>query len=380
VCDKIDSSFITFLIRRQDFVEVIVKEIVHGGDIYSNRDIPENKKLIDFSANINPFGMPQEVKRAIMDNIDVYSNYPDPLCRDLINDISKHENIPAEQIICGNGAADIIYRIAAAIKPKKTLLTAPTFSEYEEAVRTVDSSIIYYFLLEKNGFNLDQGVFDKIETSIDLMFLCNPNNPTGIPIDKEMVMEIAARCKVNKTILVVDECFNEFLENSQDYSIADKLADFDNVIVLKAFTKIYAMAGIRLGYGLCSNKAIIERLYKAGQPWNVSVVAQKCGVAALKETEYVRQTKLLIKENRVYLMLQLSLLGLKVSESKANYILFKTEKKHLLHELEKYGIMIRSCGNYIGLNDKYFRIAVKSKEDNEYLIECLNKIFKKVGL
>jgi len=350
-----------------------VEKLFHGGDIYSKRDIPKNTKLIDFSANINPLGMPQEVKRAIIDNIDLYNNYPDPLCAELINEISKHENIPAEQVICGNGAADIIYRIAAAIKPKITLLTAPTFSEYEEAVKTVNSSVRYHFLLEKNGFNLDQSIFDKLEPSVDLMFLCNPNNPTGIPIDKEIVMEIAARCKVNKTILVVDECFNDFLENSRDYSIIEELGDFDNVIVLKAFTKIYAMAGIRLGYGLCSNKDIIDRLYKAGQPWNVSVIAQKCGIAALKETEYVTQTKMLIKENREYLISKLKLLGLKVFESQANYILFKTKNKLLQHELEKCGILIRSCGNYVGLNDTYFRIAVKAKEDNEHLVRSMEQ-------
>lgn len=350
-----------------------MKKLFHGGDIYSKRDIPENKKLIDFSANINPLGMPQEVKRAIIDNIDLYSNYPDPLCRDLIDEISKHENIPSEYIVCGNGAADIIYRIAGAIKPKTTLLTAPTFSEYEEAVKTVNSSVRYHYLLEEDGFNLDQSIFDKLTSDIDIVFLCNPNNPTGLLIEKEMLLKIAAQCKVNKTILVVDECFNDFPENSQDYSIVEELGDFDNVIVLKAFTKIYAMAGIRLGYGLCSNKDIIDRLYKAGQPWNVSVIAQKCGVAALKVTEYVTQTKLVIKENREYLISKLKLLGLKVFESKANYILFKTENKILQHELEKCGILIRSCGNYVGLNDTYFRIAVKTKEDNEYLIRSMEQ-------
>lgn len=354
-----------------------MKQLSHGGDIYSKRDIPKDKMIIDFSANVNPLGMPIAVKRAIIDSIDDFSNYPDPLCRDLINEISKHENIPAEYIVCGNGSADIIYRIAAALKPKMTLLPAPTFSEYEESVKTESSSIKYHFLLEKNQFNLDQSIFDKITSDIDIMFLCNPNNPTGILTEKEMVLKIAAQCKANKVVLVVDECFIEFLENSQEYSIVDKLDAFDNVIVLKAFTKIYAMAGIRLGYGICSNTDIIDRLYKAGQPWNVSVIAQKSGIAAIRQTEYVKQTKSIITKNREYLMSELSLLGLKVFESKANYILFKSKNRLLHQDLEKYGILVRTCSNYKGLDDSYFRIAVKSKEDNEYLIKSLKKIFDK---
>jgi len=351
-----------------------MRQLIHGGDIYSKRDIPQNKKLIDFSANVNPLGMPLAAKRAIIDNIYNFSSYPDPLCRDLIDKISKYENIPAEYIVCGNGAADIIYRIASALKPKMALLTAPTFSEYKESLKTVDSSIRYHYLLENDEFNLDKSIFDKLESDVDIMFLCNPNNPTGIQIEKEMVLKIASQCKSNKIVLVVDECFIEFLENSQDYSIVNKLGDFENVIVIKAFTKIYAMAGIRLGYGICSNKDIIDRIYNAGQPWNVSVVAQKCGIAVLKETEYVRQTKMIIKQNREYLMAELRLLGLKLFESKANYILFKSKNKLLHRELEKYGILIRPCNNYMGLDDTYFRIAVKAREDNEYLIKSLERI------
>lgn len=354
-----------------------MKELVHGGDIYSKRAIQGNRKLLDFSANINPLGLPPGVKRAIIDSMDDFSNYPDPLCRALIDEISKYENVPSEYIVCGNGAVDIIYRIAAAIQPRTALLTAPTFSEYEEAVRTVNSSIRYHYLLENNQFTIDQSIFEQIKPDIDVMFLCNPNNPTGILLDKAMILKIAARCKENNTILVVDECFNEFLENSQYYSMINELSDFDNVIVLKAFTKIYAMAGIRLGYGICSSRNIIGRLLDAGQPWSVSVVAQKCGVAAIKETDYVKQTKLFIKKNREYLMSELKLLGLKVFDAKANYILFKSENKRLHRELERYGVLVRPCGNYVGLDDSYYRIAVRAKEDNEYLIKSMQEILEK---
>lgn len=351
-----------------------MKQLTHGGDIYSKRDIPENKKLIDFSANVNPLGMPQAVKRAIIDNIDAFSNYPDPLCRDLIDEISIHENVPKEYIACGNGAADIIYRITATIKPKIALLPAPTFSEYEQSLKIVNSSIRYHHLLENEGFILDERILDKLSPDVDLMFLCNPNNPTGIPIKKEIVLKIAYHCKKNNTVLVVDECFIDFLEDTHEYSIARELSNLKNVIVLKAFTKIYAMAGIRLGYCLCSDNEIIDRIYNQGQPWNVSVIAQKCGVAALKETDYVKKTKKIIKQNREYLIKNLRLLGFEVFDAKANYILVKSENKLLQSELEKEGILIRSCANYVGLNGSYFRIAVKSEADNEFLLKNLKKV------
>lgn len=353
-----------------------MRQLTHGGDIYSQRDIPENKKLIDFSANVNPLGMPPAVKRAIIENIDAFSNYPDPLCRELIEEISIYENVPNGNIVCGNGAADIVYRIASVIKPKVTLLPAPTFSEYQQAVETVNSTIKYHYLSEDKGFLIDEEILDLLSPEVELMFLCNPNNPTGVPVEKELVLSIADRCKLNNTFLVVDECFVDFLDNSQKFSIVKELKGYDNVIVLKAFTKIYAMAGIRLGYGICSNNEVIEKIHSTGQPWNVSVIAQKCGVAALKELNYINQTKIIIKQNREYLIERLRMQGLKVFNSKANYILFKSENKRLQRALEKEGILIRSCANYIGLNDSFFRIAVKAREDNDYLIKSLEKILK----
>ena len=252
-------------------------------------------------------------------------------------------------------------------------MTAPTFSEYEEATKIFGSIIEYHYLHKENGFRLDETIFESIIPGIDLMFLCNPNNPTGVLTEKDMVLKLAEKCKASNTMLVVDECFIDFLENPKDYSIVDQLNSFKNVIVLKAFTKIFAMAGIRLGYGICADTDMINRLCSVGQPWSVSVVAQKCGVAALKELEYVRRTRLLIDENRRYLIEKLRDLGLEVFDSKANYIIFRTNHKTILKDLERFGILIRTCGNYVGLDDTYYRIAVKSREDNEYLIECIKK-------
>jgi histidinol-phosphate aminotransferase len=349
-----------------------LKKLVHGGDIYSYND----RKIIDFSANVNPLGLPRSVKKAISDNIEAYTNYPDPLSRELKQAFLKYEGITPDNIVFGNGAADIIFRLVLAIKPKKALLLAPTFSEYETALKICDCEILHHFLTDENGFVLDDNIFNKITSDIDIMFICNPNNPTGIAIEKEFVLEIAKKCLDNNIILVVDECFNEFLEHNYKYSVYSYIDEYKNIIILKAFTKTYAMAGIRLGYAFCSNKILIEKITNMLQPWSVSTVASKCGAVALGEKDYLIEAKKLIFKNRKYLICELECFGFKVYNSMANYIFFKADDFELTNKLEKYGILIRSCANYIGLEKGYYRIAVKKSCDNEFLIECLKEIVK----
>ena len=319
-----------------------MKELIHGGDIYSF-----NKNIIDFSANINPLGMPLSVKKAIIDNIENYKAYPDPLCRSLRKALAKKEKTSMENILCGNGAADIIFKIALGIKPKKALILAPTFSEYEEALKLVNCKINYYKLKEENNFFIKDDILNYLNEEIDIIFL-----------------------------MVVDECFMDFIYDEENYSISSYINNFKNLIILKAFTKIYAMAGIRLGYMLSSNEEIINKISSIGQPWSVSSVAAFSGEAALKEEEFVNKTKLYIKENREFLKKELENLGFKVFNSKANYIFFKSNILNLKEYLKEKGVLIRSCNNYIALNKDYYRIAVKSKEDNKILIKCLKELIK----
>ena len=176
--------------------------------------------------------------------------------------------------------------------------------------------------------------------------------------------------------VIIDECFSDFLEEEEKYSVVPCLQDYKNIFILKAFTKMYAMAGIRLGYGISFNKELIQKVSGIGQPWSVSTVAQKAGVQALKEIEFVNKTKFIIKENRQYLIKEIRTLGFKVYDSKVNYVLFKSSVKDLKLKLEKYGILIRSCSNYKNLDDSFYRIAVKSKEDCERFINSLKEIIK----
>ncbi|MEG0923606.1 MAG: histidinol-phosphate transaminase [Anaerovoracaceae bacterium] len=345
----------------------MIKE-VHGGNIYKY-----DHKVFDFSANLNPLGMPMEVKQAIIDNIDKYQSYPDTLNRELAKALGEFHNISWEKICCGNGAADIIFRIALGLKPKKALIISPTFSEYEEALEIVDCQANHYILKETNGFVVDEGLLKVIDSGYDMMFICNPNNPTGIPICREFMLSLAERCKENNTILVVDECFTEFLLEEEKYAIIDKIDSLKNVIILKAFTKIYAMAGVRLGYSVCGDVNIANTINQTLQPWSVSTIASKAGVAALKLQDFVRETKLYIDTNRKFLLNEMSRLGVKTYNSMANYIFFWSDID-LCKEFSKYNILLRSCSNYITLDENYYRIAVRTNEENQYFIDCLEKI------
>ncbi|WP_425757429.1 pyridoxal phosphate-dependent aminotransferase [Ihubacter sp. rT4E-8] len=341
---------------------------VHGGNIYKF-DHP----IYDFSANLNPLGMPEEVKQAIISHIDSYESYPDPQNRELTDALSRYHGVPASSICCGNGAADIIFRTALALRPKKALLVSPTFSEYQQALETVDCQVIHSLLTEENGFQPDEKLLADIDDSLDMMFICNPNNPTGIPVPRTLMLAICQQCQKCDVQLVIDECFTEFLDAEDQYSVMADLHRFENVIILKAFTKIYAMAGLRLGYCVCGSEETAEQIRGSLQPWAVSTVAAKAGCAALELTGFVEKTRAYIHENRTLLMDGLKRLGYEVYPSAANYIFFKSSRD-LIKPLLEWDIMVRSCSNYVTLDEQYYRIAVRTREENTYFLKCLEKV------
>lgn len=352
----------------------MMKEI-HGGNIYKF-----DHRIYDFSANLNPLGMPHEVKQALIDNIDKYENYPDPWNRELTAALSRYHGVDPGCICCGNGAADIIFRTVLALNPKKALIVSPTFSEYGEALATVGCRIDHFLLREEQGFRLNKDVLEAIDPSCDMMFLCNPNNPTGVPVQRELVLAIARRCGQAGVVLMLDECFIEFLAEEEKYSILQDISNLPSVVILKAFTKLYAMAGLRLGYCVCGDKDICDKIAGTLQPWSVSTPASKAGVAALKVagTGFVERTKAYVAENRAVLAEGLKALGYRVYDSEANYIFFRSETD-LIVPLMEHDIMVRSCANYETLDKHYYRIAVRTREENQYFLQCLRKITERNG-
>lgn len=337
-----------------------MKRFEHGGNY------PEG--ILDFSANINPLGIPEGVKRILAENIGKFSEYPDPDCKELVKKLAEYEKAPAENIVCGNGAADLIYRLVRAVKPERALLTAPTFSEYEKALTEIGCRIKLHTLNESENFRITESILDVLHDA-DIFFLCNPNNPTGAVIPCDLMKKIACRCAEENILLVVDECFMEFTGRCSDYQAFLN----EHTVILKAFTKIYAMAGLRLGYMISGSRSLAETVRNTGQSWSVSVPAQLAGIAALKETEYVKRSVSLIKKEREYLCRALKRPEIRIYPSEANYLLIHC-KMPLDKLLLERKIAVRSCENYRGLDKSYFRIAVKNHSDNMRLVNAVNEI------
>lgn len=342
----------------------------HGGMHYRFPD------AIDYSANLNPFGMPEAVKTAAYRGIEDAVYYPDTECIQLREKIAEQENqragiidIRRENIILGNGAAELIFQICHAIKPKYALLAVPTFQEYEQALTSVRCEIRYYELQGADDFQIKESFFNCLRKEIDVIFLCNPNNPTGQQIEEKILLKLLEYCEENQIILILDECFMEFCMHRK--SMAEKAAVYKQLFILKAFTKLYAMPGLRLGYGISFNRELIEGIYESRQPWNISTPAQYAGLAALSEETYVTQSVAYIAKERAYMLQEIreNALAEQVFPSDANYILFKSDERLGKALLEK-GFVLRNCSNYRNLIKGFYRTAVRLHEENVQLISA----------
>ncbi len=328
----------------------------HGGDIY------RHGVRLDFSVNTSPLGINPSVCRAVIKNADCFGVYPDADCSALREKIALYEGVDAQNIVCSNGASEMIFAAVRAAAPKKALVAAPTFSEYARALKSVGCDIKYYSLSEENEFRLTKD-FPSELYGTDMVFLCNPNNPTGKIIDKKLMIKITEKCAETGTLCIVDECFMD---------LADGYSMKGGVPVIKAFTKTFAMAGLRLGY-LIGDTKFVGTLKQQLPVWNVSAPAQAAGIAALCDTEYIGESIKIIKNERAYLENALNGLGFKVFPSDVNFILFKGGRG-IADALLSRGILIRDCSNFVGLAEGFYRVAVKRHAENEELIKELGEI------
>lgn len=347
-------------------------ELVHGGD-WAGYRAEFGCDALDFSANVSPLGLPAGVAAAITNALPTADRYPDPLCRELRAALAGAEGVPADWILCGNGAADLIFRLALAVRPRRALLPAPTFAEYEAALQTVGCAVQRVFLREENEFAVTEEFIDAVTPETDIVFLCQPNNPTGQVTPPALVERLVRRCAECGAVLVVDECFLDFLPDRDAWTAKQLLRDASQLIILKAFTKLYAMAGVRLGYALCGDAALLEKMRGAGQPWAVSSLAQAAGLAALQETAYAGAVRALIAEQRPRMAAGLRALGLRVMDGQANYLLFRATPD-FGEKLRRRGAVVRSCANYPGLDAAWYRTAVRTAEENTRLLQIMGEI------
>ncbi len=346
---------------------IINESYGHGGDVYSH-DV-----LLDFSANVNPLGTPPEVVEAVRRAAGELAAYPDPYCGALREKLAALCGVEKADVLCGNGAAELIFQFAQALRPRRALLPVPSFSEYEAALEAVGCAAEFYPLRRENGFAVTEALLERITPETELVMLCTPNNPTGVCIDWPLLHRILARCRETHSWLLLDECFLDLTDPDSDRSLIPELESGDRVLVLRAFTKLYGMAGARLGYAVCRERDFALEMCRTAQPWNVSTPAQAAGLAALDCTDFVARTKALISEEKQYLMRELRALGVKVLPGKANFLMLSGVPE-LYEKLLEKKILIRSCANYRGLDAGDCRIAVRTHEENARLIAALREI------
>jgi len=350
----------------------MIESPLHGGDRTFWEEKTGRRDFLDFSASINPMGMPESARRALAACAGEAQCYPDPRCRELRRALAALEEIQEEWILCGNGAAELIHRLVYAVRPKRALLPAPTFSEYARALGQVGCAVGEYALRAGDGFAPGVDFLARIPRQ-GMVFLCNPNNPTGNLLPPELLEEILDTCARRGTMLAVDECFLDLAEEGEKRSLKRLLERAPQLVILRALTKTFAMPGLRLGYCLCADAVLLRRIRAAGAPWSVSAPAQLCGIAAVGERGYLARSRELITRERERLQRALRELGFVVWEGAANFLLFYTEYKNLAEDLAAKGILLRDCGGFPGLEPGYFRTAVRTKEENSALLEAIKE-------
>lgn len=334
-----------------------------------------NGSYLDFSVNTNFLGLPKAVKDNFNAITDVAGGYPDPKCKHLISCLSSKYNISSKYFLCGNGADDLLYRLIFATKPKRAVIVEPTFEEYERALELVNCEVFHYTLNEADNFTLDSGVLSVIQPDCDMLFICTPNNPTGQIVSTSLVEEILRCCVENDVLLVVDECFMEFLPEWRAHSAKELAAGTKNLIVIDAFTKTYSLAGFRLGFCVSGNIDLLEKMYLCGQSFAVSIPAQFAGVCALMDHAYMKTTYQTLLLEKEWLLTELNRFPLKVYPSQGNFLLLKSDTENILAKLLDKGIKVRDCSQFYGLSSEYFRIAIRKHSENKVLIEALTEIF-----
>ena len=383
----------------------------HGGNIYKIFREKNIKEILDYSSNINPYGIPESLKKRITENLEILERYPDPDYIELRQKLAHLNKVDISNIILGNGATEIIFLFMKVINPKKILIAAPTFGEYERAVKATErvenSSILgdsnkkkddeksfgkqkieieYFELKENNDFKLNiNNLKNELAKKYDLLIICNPNNPTGKFLKLDKTEEILKECNKYNTKLFIDEAFIDFLKDGMKESIINTKENKQNLFVTRAFTKFFAMPGLRLGYGIYFDKKLEKRISEKKEPWSVNNIAEMAGLTVLDDTRYIEETLKWIAEEKTYVYEKLNEInGIKPYKTEVNFITVKIEDNFILKGLNvkilrgkmiEKGILIRDASNFKFLDERFFRLAIKNRKNNDRVIETLKKIF-----
>lgn len=358
-----------------------MRNFEHGGNLYAamREQSGQMTDFLDFSANINPLGIPDSVKEALAGALPYIIHYPDTEATELKMAISRQYGVAVDHITVGNGAVEPIYLLCHMLKPKQVLVAAPAFGEYERAARAGGAQVRYAYLHPEEGFGIQPEKILQQADSADIIFLGNPNNPTGTLLTNSQIRVILDRVKQQNTLVVVDESFLDFLPDDSSYTCRSLLPLYPRLVIIHSLTKFYAIPGLRLGFAL-AGPDITALLHTAKDPWNVNSLAQSAGVAALGDAAYRLYSREFVQRVKQELYEKLTAFPeVSAFAPAVNFILLDIKRTgftagQLRERLRTECVLIRDCSNYPGLSDTYVRVAVKRPEQNERLLAVLRKV------
>ncbi len=355
---------------------------LHGGNVY--KETSPTGKWLDFSANINPMGIPDSVRHAILEHLDDIVHYPEPDAPKLKTAISDHYDIPFEQIIPGNGAAELFYLFFNTIRPKRVIIPVPSFGEYERSALAAGASPVFLPLDPENDFTLNMNLLKDMIPQADCLILGNPNNPTGRLLSCDFLIDLSKFCNECNCWLFLDESFLDFRHDWKNYTIRNLVGNYPKLFITQSMTKFYAIPGLRLGFGIASD-SLIHTMENSKDVWNVNQLAQYAGIAALSDEEYAAKTRVLLHQEQSFLVESLKRMkDITPLTPTVNFMLLKLSCSKLVQNflkcMKQRGILLRECSNYRGLESgEYLRMAIRSHDENLRLIEAFNEILQEEG-
>ena len=349
----------------------------HGGNVFAvARALGiEPESLIDFSASINPLGMAPGVREALAGCIDRLLHYPDKHAADLKQSLAAYHGVATGELAVANGSTELIHLLPRIAGGKRGLIVAPAFAEYAQALERSGWQIDYLALKSADCFALClRSLQQKLAEGYDLLFICNPGNPTGTLIPKSDIEGVIRLCEQSGTFLVLDEAFIDFCE---EQSAKDLIRACRRGVLLRSMTKFFAIPGLRLGYAIGAPETI-DAISAMQDPWSVNTAAQVAGIASLSDSDYGLRTRKYVTDERERLAAELAGLSfLQVFPSRANYLLAEIlngmSAGELRSRLMEKGLLIRDCSNFQGLDCRFFRVAVKLRAENDLLLSALRE-------
>lgn len=360
-----------------------MKYTIHGGDVdlISRMYGIEKEKIINFSGNVSPMGLPFSVRNVITNNIDCICEYPDVTYLSLKEAIGEYSGANPKNITVGNGSTELISHFIAAVNPQKSIVVSPAYSEYIKEIKNCGGAFSLFELQEKDDFilNIDE-LLKIIDSDTDMLVLCNPNNPTGTYVTEENLKIILQKCRETDTFVFIDETYVEFADDNVNISGVALTDEFDNLCVIRGTSKFFCCPGLRLGYAICSNSKICDIVNGRKDSWSVNSFAELCGKTMFKDKEFIKNSRSFISSERKRICdILIDFKNIYVYKTQSNFFLLKILKegvtsKDVFDKLIKKNILIRNAEDFPFLSDRFIRFCILLKDENDMLLNELRKI------